>query len=87
MPIKYLKSTGYVVDTLESAIYIILHTSNFRDVIINAIDLGGDIDTIGVIVGSLARIIYNLEEVPSKWIDKTKRLITFKSYHNNTQVQ
>ena len=74
LPEKYVKSSGYVVDTLEAAIYTILHTDNFKDAIINAVDLGKDTDTIGAIVGSLAGIIYNYDEIPEKWLNNTKKI-------------
>ena len=48
-----IKSSGYVLDTLEAAIWVTLNTSKYTESIIGAINLGGDTDTIGAITGSI----------------------------------
>ena len=67
---KDISSSGYVVDTLESALWILLRHDNYYDTIIEAINLGNDTDTIGSIVGSMAGIIYGMDNIPKEWIDK-----------------
>lgn len=69
-----LKSEGYVVYTLETAFWIILNCKSFAESIVGAINLGGDTDTIGSIVGSIAGVIYGLEDAPSKWLMDLKRM-------------
>ena len=65
-----LKSTGYVVDTLESVFWLILNTTSYSQVIIGGINLGGDTDTIAAIAGSIAGLIYGYDSIPSKWKNK-----------------
>ena len=69
-----IKSTGYVKDTLETVIWVILNTNSYKQAIIGAINLGGDTDTIGAITGSIAGILYGMEDIPKKWLNKMKRL-------------
>ena len=71
--IKEIRSTGYVVDTLEASLWCILTTSNFKDAVLKAINLGDDTDTVGAVTGGLAGIIYGIDEMPKEWIITLKR--------------
>lgn len=64
-----IKSTGYVVDTLESSIWCILHTDNYKDCVLKAVNLGGDTDTIAAVAGGLAGIIYGYSNIPTEWVN------------------
>lgn len=68
-----IKSTGYVVDSLEASLWVILNTESFKQAIIGSINLGNDTDTIGAITGSMAGIIYGYESIPDIWLDKLKK--------------
>lgn len=68
-----ISSSGYVVDTLECALWIFLNSDNFKDCIIASTNIGNDTDTIGAVVGSLAGIYYGIESIPKEWIDKLQR--------------
>lgn len=68
-----IKSTGYVVDTLEASIWCILHTDNYKGCVLKAVNLGGDTDTIAAVSGGLAGIIYGYEDIPIKWINNLQR--------------
>lgn len=72
-----IRSTGYVVDTLEAAIWSVATTNTFKDAVLKAVNLGGDTDTIGAVTGALAGIIYGIEGIPKEWIDslQNKELI------------
>ena len=65
-----IRSTGYVVDSLEAAIWAVARTTNFRDALVLAVNLAGDSDTIGAITGQLAGALYGLSEIPTDWLDK-----------------
>lgn len=69
-----IKSSGYVVDTLEASLWVLLNTENFPQAIIGSINLGEDTDTIGAITGSMAGIIYGYEKIPNKWLTKLLKL-------------
>ena len=63
-----IKSSGYVVDTLEAAIWCFLNTDNYKDCVLKAVNLGGDTDTIGAVAGGLAGVYYGMEEIPKEWL-------------------
>ena len=65
-----IKSSGYVVDTLEASMWVLLNAKDYRETIIGAINLGQDTDTIGAIAGSMAGIIYGYDTIPEKWLSK-----------------
>ena len=65
-----IKSTGYVVDTLEAAIWCLLNTDNYKDCVLTAVNLGSDTDTVAAVAGGLAGIVYGFDSIPKEWIDK-----------------
>ena len=62
LDLDYIKSSGYIVDTLEAVIWTFLNTNSFMESIIGAINLGDDTDTIGALVGALSGIIYGIND-------------------------
>ncbi len=73
---EQIKSTGYVVDTLESALWCWLHTDNYRDCVLAAVNLGDDTDTVAAVAGGLAGIYYGcggVSGVPTEWIAQIAR--------------
>lgn len=72
MSVNEIKSTGYVVDTLEASIWCLIHSNSYEEAVLKAVNLGEDTDTIAAITGSLAGIVYRLENIPIKWIHKLK---------------
>ena len=67
LKINEIKSSGYIVDTLEATIWVLLNTNNFNQAIIGAINLGDDTDTVGACTGGLAEIIYGTEQMNEEW--------------------
>ena len=72
--ISDIKSSGFVVDSLEASIWCVLKTNSYREAVLQAVNLGNDTDTIGAITGSIAGIIYGYESIPEEWIQDTKRI-------------
>ena len=68
-----IKSSGYVIDTLEAAIWCILITNNYKDAVLKAVNLGHDTDTTGAVTGGLAALIYGLDNIPKEWINTLAR--------------
>lgn len=68
-----IKSSGYVVDTLEAAIWSFISSENYTEAILKAINLGGDTDTIAAVTGGLAGIFYGFSGIPNNWIQYLAR--------------
>lgn len=64
-----IKSSGYVVDTLEAALWCLLNTDTYKDCVLKAVNLGDDTDTVGAVVGGLAGICYGAGHIPAEWLD------------------
>lgn len=73
LKINDINSSGYIVDTLEASFWCLLTNSSYENTIIEAINLGQDTDTIACICGSMAGIIYGMNNIPSRWLDKLKK--------------
>ncbi|KAI9804748.1 MAG: hypothetical protein M1825_001116 [Sarcosagium campestre] len=69
-----ISSSGYVIHTLEAALWAFFTTNTFRDGALLAVNLGDDADTVGAIYGGLAGSFYGLEEIPSEWKQGLQRL-------------
>lgn len=71
-----IKSSGYVIDSLEAALWCFLTTDNYRDCVLTAVNLGEDTDTIAAIAGGLAGIYYGIggeKGIPKEWIKQIAR--------------
>lgn len=62
-----IKSSGYVVDSLEAAVWGMITTDTVEDCLLKVVNLGGDTDTIGAIAGGLAVLFYGYDSVPEEW--------------------
>ena len=69
LPEDEIYSTGYVLHSLEAAIWSLLNTDNYRDCILKAVNLGDDTDTIAAIAGGLAGLYYGYDGIPAEWLD------------------
>ncbi len=65
-----IRGTGYVVESLEAALWCFLHTDCFEDAILMATNLGDDADTTAAICGQVAGAYYGESGIPSRWIEK-----------------
>ena len=68
LPAALIRSSGYVVDTLEAVVWSLLNTDNFREVLLLAVNLGDDTDTVGAICGGLAALFYGYDAIPEEWL-------------------
>ncbi|PLS18899.1 hypothetical protein CVD28_00420 [Bacillus sp. M6-12] len=68
-----IESSGYVIHSLEATLWCFLNHSTYREVVLSAIQLGGDTDTIGALAGGLAGMYYGYSTIPSKWVRKIAR--------------
>ncbi|MFP7412827.1 ADP-ribosylglycohydrolase family protein [Priestia filamentosa] len=73
IPKEEIRSSGYVVHTLEAAIWCLGTTSSFKEAVLKAVNLGEDTDTVASITGSLAGMYYKMEGMPEEWLEKIAR--------------
>lgn len=69
LPEKAIRSSGYVVDTLQAALWCLLITDSYSQCVLKAVNLGDDTDTVGAVAGGLAGILYGAESIPEDWLN------------------
>ena len=62
-----IKGTGYVVKSLEAALWAFYHGADFREAVLLAVNLGDDADTTGAVGGQLAGAFYGFSGIPESW--------------------
>ncbi len=68
-----IKSSGYVVDTIEAALWCLLNTESYSECVLKAVNLGADTDTVGAVAGGLAGIHYGYNAIPEEWSSQLVR--------------
>ncbi len=63
-----LRSGGYVLDTLDSALWCAANTETYADCVITAVNLGRDTDTTACVAGALAGVMYGIDAIPASWM-------------------
>ncbi len=62
-----IRGSGYVIHTLEAALWAFHTTDNFRDGALAVVNLGEDADTTGAVYGQIAGAYYGVEAIPTAW--------------------
>ncbi|WP_245330420.1 ADP-ribosylglycohydrolase family protein [Bradyrhizobium sp. AS23.2] len=65
-----ISSSGYVIATLEAALWCVHRTSSFEEAVILAVNLGHDSDTVAAVTGQLAGALYGRAGIPQRWLEK-----------------
>lgn len=65
-----LRASGYVMHTLEAALWALATTNDFRTGALRAVNLGNDADTTGAVYGQLAGAIYGEQGIPVVWRER-----------------
>ncbi len=73
-----IKSTGYVVDTLEAALWLFFHSNSYEQMVLEAVNLGGDTDTIAAVTGGLAGIYHGFDSIPDRWVQNVTKKYEIK---------
>jgi len=69
-PRDEIRSSGYVVHTLEAALWSVARTGNFRNAVLLAANLADDADTAAAVTGQLAGALYGLSGIPDDWLER-----------------
>ena len=65
-----IKGSGFVVRSLEAALWAFHRSDSFREGALRAVNLGDDADTTGAIYGQLAGTYYGINAIPKDWIER-----------------
>ena len=85
-----INSSGYVVDTLEAALWCFLTTHSYRECVLTAVNLGQDTDTVAAVTGGLAGLYYgtnDVEGIPQNWIDNIARRDWIKGLCDDFEIK
>lgn len=68
-PRALIESSGYVVHTLEAALWAVDRTGSFEEALVLAVNLADDSDSVGAVTGQLAGALYGLSGIPRRWLE------------------
>lgn len=75
-----IRGDGYVVRTLEAALWAFYHGNSFEEGALLAVNLGDDADTTGAVYGQLAGAFYGEQGIPESWRAKLAHRDLIESY-------
>lgn len=75
-----IKGSGYVVHSLEAALWAFSKSQDFREGCLLAVNLGNDADTTGAVYGQLAGAFYGVDGIPSAWLQKLTQRDLIEQY-------
>ena len=78
-----IQGSGYVVKSLEAALWAFYHSRSFREGCLLAVNLGMDADTTGAVYGQLAGVFYGEEGIPESWRSQLVRSQLIESMADN----
>ncbi len=70
LKLSEIKSSCYIVDSLEASLWCFMKSDSYAQAVIAAINLGDDTDTIGALTGALSGIMYGYKNIPDVWVNK-----------------
>lgn len=65
-----IRSTGYVVHTLEAALWAVDRSNSFEQAVLLAANLGDDADTVAAVAGQVAGAVWGRSGIPAQWLDR-----------------
>ncbi|HET9909089.1 MAG TPA: ADP-ribosylglycohydrolase family protein, partial [Anaerolineales bacterium] len=68
--VNQIRGSGYVVESLEAALWCFYQTNTFEAAILQAANLGDDADTTAAICGQIAGAYYGESGIPLKWFER-----------------
>ena len=69
-PASAIRGTGYVVNSLEAALWCFWTTDSFEAAILKAANLGDDADTTAAVCGQVAGAHYGEAGIPTRWVER-----------------
>ena len=75
-----VRGSGYVVESLEAALWALARGDGFRQGALLAVNLGDDADTTGAVYGQLAGALYGEQAIPAPWSERLAMRGTIVAY-------
>ena len=69
-PESDVQGSGYVVESLEAALWSFAETESFEAAILRAANLGDDADTTAAVCGQVAGAFYGEPAIPPRWLER-----------------
>lgn len=73
LPEDMIESSGYALHSFEAAIWCFLNTTDYKSLILKAVNLGRDTDTVGAIASGLGALTYDVDDLPKEWINTLRK--------------
>lgn len=73
-PEESIKSSGYVIDTIEACYWAFLTTNSSKEALLKVVNLGRDTDTVAAITGTMCGVFYGADSFPQEWLNSLARL-------------
>jgi ADP-ribosyl-[dinitrogen reductase] hydrolase len=74
------EGSGYVVDSLKTALRVFMNATSFEDAVLRAVNIGNDADTTGAITGQMAGAYWGYEAIPANLIEGLARTDLIDTY-------
>ena len=68
-----IKGAGWVIQSLEAALWAFARAKDFEEAVLGAVNLGDDSDSTGAVCGQLAGAYWGESGIPQRWKDKLAR--------------
>jgi ADP-ribosyl-[dinitrogen reductase] hydrolase len=65
-----IRSSGYVVNTLEAALWCTDQSAGFSEAVLLAANLGDDADTVAAVTGQIAGALWGRNAIPRHWLER-----------------
>ena len=82
-----IRGTGYVVSSLEAALWAFAKSTSFEHGALLAVNLGDDADTTGAVYGQIAGAFHGADAIPERWRSKLARLGTLEGFARRLMKQ
>lgn len=67
---QQISGSGYVVNSLEAALWCFFKTESYREAVLMAVNLGDDADTTAAVCGQIAGAYYGEDGIPAVWLQR-----------------
>ncbi|NLE21371.1 MAG: ADP-ribosylglycohydrolase family protein [Actinobacteria bacterium] len=68
--VEEIVSSSFVLDTLQTALWTVLHATDFEHAVTVAVNMGNDATAAGAVTGALAGAVYGESGIPERWLER-----------------